>query len=431
MAKRLCALLLFLCAIFLGPITAFCATYTDSMETAAPDDVKTYQNLSPLAYQGSGSWKGLYDKSFLSFSNASQPVGKAVYKVKGCEQVTVGIYTQLGSFVHRTGEGLLLGFGSDKGDQGQRPGSAEQALYSPSRQTAYTRQGGGLLQAVYDNYYLFTDPAALGFGDGTPSDLINYGVNVYASPGAEYSRLTLRHQFLNYTSGSNYCYEEFTASVPAGTVSILVEINDFQRYYDAFSLSWELRLEQFMTSLASVTLTGGSLELGSPKPPPASTEDSGPSSSSDGSGGSSQEAVSKKTTSKKTATDEEEVAADVNAPAAKFEGVIIAGGGSSPKASTTPPASSAQSKPGTASSKSTPSRASSKTSSTSPASSASSSKAMASNEEDVVVTPVSELVYYQSPGGGKSDNAFTTGVVLYIVGVCCVILFILLRSRKK
>jgi hypothetical protein len=42
-----------------------------------------------------------------------------------------------------------------------------------------------------------------------------------------------------------------------------------------------------------------------------------------------------------------------------------------------------------------------------------------------------EVVYYQSPAKDKEDDAFSVGVGGYIAVVCGVILFLLLRSRKK
>jgi hypothetical protein len=471
---------IFLCLLAF-PLPVEAATYLDPMETAAADEVRVLQNLSPVVFSSSGTWSSLYDKSFLSFSNPTKPIGRVTYKVRGCQRIVVGIYTHTGSFVHRVGGQKVLGFESEDVDRNQRPADAEQALYSIANQAAYTRMDGSPWQAVYDSFYTFADPAALG-ESAASGDLAAYGVNVYVSTDDKaFTRLNLTFESLDYKAGKSYCYEEFSGVVPPTAQAVMVEINDFHRYYDMTSRSWQTKSSRRMTALASVTLTGHAMETGDPPPlPPSSSlpeessaeevssssdksnssdksdssdmssssdksSSSGKSSSSPKSSSSTKSSSSKKSSSSRKSDEEEE---EEKSPSSKFEGVIVARQGTLPAAAppaAAAPAATSSSRITSVSSSQQSSRKSESSSRKESSASSEPSNSSASSEEEspssTQLSPVAaqepalpeerEIIYYQSPATGKEDDAFSIGVGGYIAVVCGVILFLLLRSRKK
>ncbi|MCL2057263.1 MAG: hypothetical protein FWH02_08620 [Oscillospiraceae bacterium] len=375
------------------------------METNIPDSVRNPQNLSPV----SGLWEVLHDKTFMSFSNTSQPIGRVTYRARGCEQLTVGIYNNPGTFAHPLpGGGWGLGVQADSAVLSVRPAGSQQAYFSLSNQFVYFPVSGTMRLAVYDSSMVFTDPAPEGFPEAPENGgMIGYGVNVYVSAtGAAYTRVPLQPGIMYYVSNSLYCYEEFTASIPPGTAFIQVEINDTPRYYDMYDRARYNKLIR-MTSLAKVILTGASLETGDPPPPPEAVpylpppEPPPPEPPAPKISGSQQQPPPADNASPAPAPEPKKDPDPPPQNEKKFEGVISSGGSTAPRPAPRDTQEKDEPDP--------PER--------SPAG------------QDSTVNSAPDTVIYQSPGNQSNGDGFSAGVIAYIAAVAAIILFVLLKPK--
>ncbi|MDL2233284.1 hypothetical protein LJC63_06865 [Ruminococcaceae bacterium OttesenSCG-928-L11] len=402
-------------------MAASAAVYTDGMENAVGDEVKTYYNLSPVVFSGGGQWANIADKSFLSFSQKESGTGHVLYRVRGCEQITVGIYTPTGTFSHPVGTGYALGFtGDDAAGRTARPAGAEQALFSPGNRYVYMRDGANTLMMAFSGHYEFIRPipaeAAVVAG---LKDFIPYGPSVqYSRDGVSFAPVTLSFSRLDYAAASFTCYEEFTGRIPSDAQYIRVEINDCSQFYDLSAGRYAAKTSRFMMSLALVRLEGEALATGTPAPPvssssavPPPSAASQPSSASSSRSASSRRAASSGSGgSGSSSSGSRSAASSSKVSSSKFEGSVVVSQPSSRRSSTAAASSRSET----------------------PASSASSHSDGSSREEAMAAPSEGAAVAIRyEPAGQEGDSRFRAVVTAYIVAVCAAIAFVLFRSGKK
>ncbi|MDR2932043.1 MAG: hypothetical protein LBV27_02950 [Oscillospiraceae bacterium] len=417
MIKRLCRFILPLIYVLIWPLAVHAGTYIDNMGDNTADDIRTCYNLMSVDMDSNAAWSSqLPDKTLLSFSDTAQPVGKVVYTVGSASTITVAIYTDAGSFASLIAKDNIyaLGFNDNVPDFSRRPSGSIQASYSPSRQAAYINRGSGLQSLVFNDYYEFRDS-----GERDPGDLIDYGVNVYASAdGNHFTRIPLSGGKTQFIPKAAYCYEEFSGNVPAGATKIVVEINDFSQYYDAYSQKYWNKSRIRMTGLALVSFSGTDMTLGPPKPdiplesslptePPVTAPTDTPSSSSKAS------RTSSSASSKRSDAEEESVA---KSGSSKFEGIITSSKSSSSK---------------TQASAGTQKSVKSQTSNSSESKwEESDSKAAEQDSEDDTSQETRDVTIYKTQAEESPDFAFSWIVGIYIGVIFLFILIIILRSKN-
>lgn len=429
MKRSLLFSLVFILGILLNTIITYAVSYTDNMDNAISNDIRSFVNLNSV--NTNSTWgNDLPDKTLLSFSNMSYREGRAIYTVRSAESMTVGIYTQTGAFASwiDSDKVYALGFPNLFSDHTSRPQGSERVFYSPSTQMLY-RNSGKLQSLAFNNYFEFRDS-----NENVPSDLIDYGVNVYESKdGQNYSKVRLSPGKILYISASSYCYEEFTASLSSGTVSVIVEINDFIQFWDVSRNRLSSKTQfNYMTSLALVSFDGRGLEVG---PQAVNIPEIPVSSSSSGSSPVSQNQSSSKASGSSRAASASSSKASGNSRAAsgsssKFEGVITSSSASSSQNNTQTSRSSSKQAQSSGSSRSGQS-SSEESLSTRIIHGSAGNESAEQEYDDTQAFSSAEVISYEVKNESGSMDGFTVGIIIYIGAVCLFILFMILRSTRK
>lgn len=424
MKQLSCLLLALICCTTLH-LQAFAATYVDDLAEGETSRFKTYFNLTRFPMDGGGAWSGLPDRTAFTFANRSNPVGWVDYAMENAHQITVGIYSLRGTFVHVLGDGSTI-MGLSEDSAGTPPLSGlSQALFSPSARGVYAEIGGQLHRAHAGSNSLPFLPLVEG-SPPPPADLTGYGINVYtATSGSSLIRRSLTYSKILPLPGSPFVYEELTAYLPAGTAHIRVELNDAGQFPAENSPSTLLPQSALSYNcLASVTMVGEGLVYGPLEPlekeplPPGITPDysdsdgkwittqvkQGSRASSTGGGGGG--AASSGSTAKATVPSPGNSSpAAPSSAASKFSGVIESPTPKPGSSKTTVAAKAAPRDPA-------------------PADAESTSQPSVYNHREVS-HPV------QLSGSTGQDDPLTVGVAVYVLGVGGAILVISARKKKK
>ena len=257
------------CAAWMS-VWAGAVTFIDDMESIGPG-IRQSANLNSVRRSGLVP----RDQTQLVVpAENDHGSGTVRYRVSGLESVQLRIYTPLGTFASvgadGMGEAILFGFGND------RPNFApEQVLdtyYSFAQRRIYTfGQGGWHLLSGQGQALPPFSPTPQGPPDGS---IVRMGVNVLASssPDRPETPVILTRtaiQPIRLEDGSLVVAEDFASAgvIPAGARYLWVELND-----PGGTL---LTQSGVRTSLAWVSMSGRSLQMGPPPPaqtPPPVTE---------------------------------------------------------------------------------------------------------------------------------------------------------------
>lgn len=247
-------------------LNSWALTYLDDFTDTENNNIKQYFNLKPFPLD-SASYSTLPDRTAFSFASTSTPYGYATYQVRNAESVTVGFYTQNGSYVQQYGVNGPLVLGSVEGNINTVL-DVDQAEYSLLKCAVYAKYNDEYYQMHTNTVMkIMLRPDDPGF-NGTrniPEDRIGYGTNVYASTnGNNWTRIPLTYKKHYFVVGSLFFYEEMTGSIPIGTRYIRVDLNDVLNipYVGGGYLPV---VNSRRNSLASVSFTGKNLIVGVPE----------------------------------------------------------------------------------------------------------------------------------------------------------------------
>ena len=375
--------------------------YTDDMTRLDNSAGKQYYNLKT----GSGKYEGVSDNSFFIPSNSHAGTGGVIYRVSGATGVSVSILSNTGTTVVKSAGGrYALGV----------PGTANgkvtsiKAMFSPSDQMAYINDGGKIYSLVYEPLegYVFCET------EKSPKDLVTYGINISASKdGKAYISLNQVRTAQKHYQGSGRVQEQWEANISSNMKYIKVEINDTPYIYSSDSSMGYQKSDSVLNALAEVTIAGENLIIGENEAQqkeevitssPSSTEDI-----------SSQKSENSKSSAKKSSK-----------PSAKGE----AGEKSSAKKSSLPEGSKSTKKFEGAIIDEPKEK---KSSTSSKKSEKVSEKEKSESESSITeATELHENQRYIISGNSTERDNFTGIVIVYIVIVCIVILFLLLRPKE-
>lgn len=321
--------------------------------------------------------------------------GAARYQATGAETLTLRLYSPKGTYVTADALGQPQ-LGSDSGVF-----SPDLAGLSP----AYCDPDGNLY-AQLDQWYLLAQSPQGSYGEFLPAPapdprtLAAYGVSVYATGTAGRQKLPLARTGLRHmdVEGVFLCAEDFTCAIPKGATQIWVELSDSGS--PLISRSGE------RAGLAWVTLSGAGLLMGpqpqgqpdSPESPSAPPEEESSSRRSSSQSASQSAAQSPPPAAGGTAGG----TSSKGAASSKFEGVITSSSPGGKSSAGGQKSQSAAPPPGAAAS--------------------SSQAAPVEGQEEPLIYAVATAPRSSGPDGG---------MILYILLVSAVILYLLLRPKKK
>ena len=444
----------FVLAIILlySPAVAISA-YTDDMSSANSDDVKVYRQLAPLSIPaGQAQLAGAFpDKTSLVLAGGGV-TGVVEYKIQGAQKISLAIYHRSGTFVNEHPEqpGVYMCGAVSTGLGYLNAHQLSQALYSRSLGAVFAKIGGEYLRMEMDADYCCRFVKNSG-AVPLASELIPYGVDVLVSTdGINFDRrIALSYTNILHTPAAVYRYEEFSGTIPPNVVAIRVQLNDISRISAVGGAIYPLNN---FTAIASVAFTGSSLVCGTP----AQTS----SSSSDSANASSGESISSHPESESSpsvpaeSSSGEGASSGLNAaiPAEEYSYAAkpVTGGAAvkQGRSASASERSASSHKSNSAASASLASSAKAPTSQSEPAAkfegvitssakgSSSSKKTHSIAEEETVLAAFAAQaeetqadIYEIERSDLAADSRFGLWITLYILAVCGVTLFLLLRPK--
>ena len=267
MKKQLFFVVCFVLAFVLlcGPAAAVSA-YTDDMASASGDDVKVYRQLVPLSIPaGQAQLAGAFpDKTALVLSGGGV-TGMIEYKIQGAQKISLAIYHRSGTFVNEHPEqpGVYMCGAVSTGLGYLNTHQLSQALYSRSLGAVFAKIGDEYLRMEMDEDYCCRFVKNSGAAP-LASELIPYGVDVLVSAdGITFDRrIALSYTNILHTPAAVYRYEELSGTIPPNVVAIRVQLSDISRISAIGGASYPLNN---FTAIASVAFAGSSLVCGTPE----------------------------------------------------------------------------------------------------------------------------------------------------------------------
>ena len=219
MNKRLISLLILMLFLFCTSASAAPFTFIDKFSNISNSSTAAYRNMTTRSISGSTS------EVCGSFSGAATAENghsaSVTYSLTGVSELRLGLYSPNGCFVQNSQLfGWTLGHAGAQNLGAFLAAPRAQICTGPDNtRGVYSFINGQYYQLFWDsnNYYTRFVPT-----EENPSAIASYGVSVYAdNKPIELSRVGIKQ-----LNNANLICEDFCASIPSGTGSIRIEIND-------------------------------------------------------------------------------------------------------------------------------------------------------------------------------------------------------------
>ncbi len=289
-------------ACFLFPCSAM-ENYSDSFSSKIPSEIASYQGTYQLVSGlfSSIGWSPPDSDGLLLTQNSSS--ASVTYRISGADSIQFSFYTPFAPFAApdtEEPEKYSIGYELSSAVSGGefQVANACRLYYCPSTQEIFFSDSGQWNRVIYDwNDYCYRAQTA------SPSNhLTGLFCNLYTSAdGSNYQPADYRiinvHCAVQDGVSTALCYQNATASLPAGTNYIRLELTGCGRVPD--NTGERLPYDQNQNiALAQVSFSGSGLIVGSPAAVPSSSESSSSSRPQEGSSSSSSKKPSSKRPSK-------------------------------------------------------------------------------------------------------------------------------------